>query len=120
MTPARIIAPSIAPKDLDPMRGLRKNRLGYVYVFGINGGTTFGVYLKIGFTVDVLRRYETIQRLVPWRLDAFKAFEGDEKLELSLHERFSRHREWGFPFSGTEWFRFQDEVADWFYQGFPL
>lgn len=92
-----------------PVRRPRPNRPYYaqrmprngVYVIG------FGVYVKIGFSLNVDERIATLQTAVPEKLELLALLEGWEKEEREFHARFSTYRLRG------EWFRREGDLATW-------
>ncbi|MFE5899891.1 GIY-YIG nuclease family protein [Streptomyces sp. NPDC056488] len=72
---------------------------GWVYVIGSPNSRT----VKIGVTVDLVRRLREIQNLSPVELKVLWSVPGGPALEQALHDHFSEIRSHG------EWFTFASD-----------
>lgn len=81
------------PADIPPAY-----REGFVYL------VRCGVFVKIGFTGDVLTRLLTMQTGTPFHLELLASFPGTERHEAELHAQFASLRERG------EWFRYEGDL----------
>lgn len=60
--------------------------------------------IKIGYTTNLETRLMSLRSMNINKLELIYAVEGDVKLELSLHERFSKDR------IKNEWFNYSDDI----------
>lgn len=79
-----------------------EKRAEVVYVLGSQGSHT----VKIGRTVDLVKRLSDIQRMSPSRLEVLWSHPGGAGLETRLHRHFRNLRSHG------EWFVFEDSPVE--------
>jgi hypothetical protein len=81
---------------------VRFTTLRWVYFIADGAG-----HVKIGYTVDVASRLNSLQTSTAFELRVLAVLKGGAETERQLHERFAEHRVRG------EWFRLVPEILDY-------
>lgn len=83
------------------MPARQRNLNGFIYFVRL------GDKVKIGFSVNVKDRLESLQAGSPEDLELLRIVQGDEESEYRYHKAFAEHR------YKREWFWLRGELAAW-------
>ena len=86
-------------RESNKMRASEKIRSRVYFIQAEN------VAIKIGFTLDVERRFKRMQMDCPIKLYLIGMIKGERSLESKIHKKFKKHRKRG------EWFEIHESIV---------